>query len=97
MSGLAYLSSPFVSVIFGNQWTLTAEILKWLAPAAIIQAISSSTGQFFSLPRVALIYYSNYEHFGYFSICPLFLIGVNFDIITFSVVFIANVLNFFLQ
>jgi PST family polysaccharide transporter len=44
MSGLAYISNPFVYFIFGDKWTLTASILLWLAPTAIIQAVLSSTG-----------------------------------------------------
>lgn len=95
MSGLAYLSSPFVSVIFGNQWTLTAEILKWLAPTAIIQAVLSSTGTvFIAKGRTDLLL--KLGILGTFLYVLSFLIGVNFDIITFSkLYFIANVLNFF--
>ncbi|MFQ1676107.1 oligosaccharide flippase family protein [Klebsiella pneumoniae] len=95
MSGLAYLSSPFVSVIFGNQWTLTAEILKWLAPTAIIQAVLSSTGTvFIAKGRTDLLL--KLGILGTFLYVLSFLIGVNFDIVTFSkLYFIANVLNFF--
>lgn len=47
MCGLAFYSTPFIYLVFGSQWFLTAEILRWLAPTAIIQAVLSTTGAVF--------------------------------------------------
>src|SRR5699024_483089 len=44
MCGLTLLREPFIELVFGSKWSLTADILMWLAPTAIIQSIVSSTG-----------------------------------------------------
>ena len=94
MSGLAILREPFVSLVFGKQWSLTANILLWLAPTAIVQSILSTsgtvfmakgkTGQLMILGIVGMILQVG-----------AFLFGVRYDIVFFAkCYFIANVINF---
>lgn len=95
MSGLAILSTPFIILVFGHQWILTASILKWLAPTAIIQSVLSTSGSVFMargrtdiLMRLGIL--------GAFLQVGSFIIGVNFDITTFAMLyFLANIVNFF--
>lgn len=95
MTGLALLSVPFIHIIFGTQWALTADVLKWLAPTAIIQSVLSTTGSVFSAKGrtdilVKLGVVGTILQFG------SFLIGMNFSITTFAMCYlIANILNFF--
>ena len=95
MSGLAFYSKPFVSIVFGEQWHITGDILKWLAPTAIIQSVLSTSGSVFMakgrtdvLLKLGII--------GAFLQVSSFLIGVHYDISTFAMCYmIANILNFF--
>ena len=95
MTGLAFYSQPFVEVIFGSQWYLTSEVLKWLGPTAILQAVLSISGAVFmakgrtdTLMRLGIL--------GTFLQVGSFLIGVNYDIGTFAMCYmIANICNFF--
>lgn len=95
MTGLALLSEPFVHIVFGNQWEMTAGILKWLAPTAIIQSILSTTGAVFAaksrtdiLLKLGVI--GTILQFG------SFIIGVHFTINIFAMLYLwANVINFF--
>lgn len=95
MSGLAILSTPFIILLFGHQWILTASILKWLAPTAIIQSVLSTSGSVFMakgrtdmLMKLGIL--SAFLQVG------SFIIGVNFDITTFAMLyFAANIINFF--
>jgi O-antigen/teichoic acid export membrane protein len=48
MSTIAVLSDDFVNFFWGARWALTAKILAWLAPTAIIQSINSTSGSIFS-------------------------------------------------
>lgn len=47
MTGIMVLREPFVTVVFGPQWGLTAELLLWLAPAGMLQAINSTSSTVF--------------------------------------------------
>ncbi|WP_273890488.1 lipopolysaccharide biosynthesis protein [Serratia marcescens] len=95
MTGLAVLREPFVQLVFGVQWSMTAAILLWLAPTGIIQAVLSTTGSVFMakgrtdiLMRLGIL--------GAILQVGAFIIGVRFDIDTFvKLYFIANVINFF--
>lgn len=95
MSGLAILSTPFIILVFGHQWILTASILKWLAPTAVIQSVLSTSGSVFMakgrtdiLMKLGIL--SAFLQVG------SFIIGVNFDITTFAMLyFSANIINFF--
>lgn len=95
MSGLAFYSEPFIRLVFGPQWHITSDVLKWLAPTAIIQAILSTSGSVFMakgrtdiLMRLGII--------GAVLQVSAFVIGVNYTITTFAMCYlIANVLNFF--
>lgn len=94
MSGLAVLSDTFVYTVFGNEWSVTGVVLKWLAPTAIIQSILSTTGSVFTakgrtdiLMKLGLL--------GAILQVGSFLIGVHYDIITFAKLYmVANILNF---
>lgn len=95
MSGLAIYSKPFVFLVFGPQWSITADVLQWLAPTAIIQSVLSTTGSVFmakgrtdTLMRLGLI--------GTVLQVSAFLIGVNFSITVFAFCYlVANVINFY--
>lgn len=95
MSGIAIYSHPFVLLVFGPQWHITADVLKWLAPTAIIQAVLSTTGSVFMakartdiLMRLGVI--------GMLLQVTSFIIGVHYSITTFAALYLlANVLNFF--
>ncbi|WJV40598.1 lipopolysaccharide biosynthesis protein [Raoultella terrigena] len=95
MSGLAFYSVPFIKIIFGEQWHLTADILKWLAPTAIIQSVLSTAGSVFMakgrtdiLMKLGIV--------GAILQVSAFMIGVNYNISIFSMCYlIANIINFF--
>ena len=94
MTGNALVSHSFNKVNLGNQRGITADVLKWLAPTAIIQSILSTTGAVFTakgrtdiLMRLGVL--GTVLQFG------SFLIGVHFSIVTFAFCYlIANILNF---
>ncbi|MEC5317846.1 lipopolysaccharide biosynthesis protein [Brenneria populi subsp. brevivirga] len=95
MLGLAALREPFIYLIFGEQWRLTAELLFWLAPTAIIQSIVSTTGTvFMAKGRTNTLFL-----LGILAMIlqvGAFIIGANFNIILFSqLYFFANLINFF--
>ncbi|ATA18611.1 PST family polysaccharide transporter [Gibbsiella quercinecans] len=95
MSGLAILSTPFIILVFGHQWILTASILKWLAPTAIIQSVLSTSGSVF-MARGRTDILMKLGILGAFLQVGSFIIGVNFDITTFAMLyFSANIINFF--
>ncbi|HIB9002823.1 polysaccharide biosynthesis C-terminal domain-containing protein [Raoultella ornithinolytica] len=95
MCGIALYSQPFVLLVFGPQWHITADVLKWLAPTAIIQSILSTSGAVFMakgktgiLMRLGVI--------GTILQVGAFLLGVHFSITTFAFFYlIANIVNFF--
>lgn len=95
MTGIAIYSESFILLVFGPQWHLTSDILKWLAPTAIIQSVLSTTGAVFSakgrtdiLMRLGVL--------GSILQVGAFLIGAKMGIVFFSMCYlIANVLNFF--
>lgn len=95
MSGLAYFSSPFISIVFGKEWMLTSQILIWLAPTAILQSVISTTGAVFSSKgRTDILLVLGI--IGSVLQVASFIIGVQFDIVTFAkCYFIANIINFF--
>ncbi|NKG30028.1 lipopolysaccharide biosynthesis protein [Erwinia rhapontici] len=94
MTIIGFYSFPLIATFFGEQWLKTAEILKWLAPTAIIQSVLSTTGSVFMakgrtdiLMRLGIL--------GAFLQLTAFILGVQFDINTFAKFYlIANVLNF---
>ncbi|NWK74513.1 lipopolysaccharide biosynthesis protein [Acinetobacter sp. SwsAc6] len=92
MTGIMVLKDQFVAIVFGNQWSLVAGILWWLAPAGMLQSMNSTTGAvltakgktnvlFYTGIMSAVIYVSG------------FLISVKYGIIEFSkFYFYSNVL-----
>ncbi|HEP1062505.1 lipopolysaccharide biosynthesis protein [Klebsiella aerogenes] len=95
MSGVAILSEPLINIVFGSQWSLTASILVWLAPTAILQSVISTTGSVFSSKnRTGLLLLMGV--IGSTLMVVAFLIGVHYDAVTFAKLYlIANVINFF--
>lgn len=95
MLGMAFLSKEFIFVVFGNEWILSAEVLFWLAPTAIIQSVLSVSGTIFmSKGKTNILMILGV--IGAFLQVTAFFLGVKFNIITFTqFYFIANVLNFF--
>lgn len=95
MSGLAYYSAPFVKIVIGTEWYLTADILKWLAPTAIIQSILSTTGPVFMAKGKTNVLFI-LGIIGAVLQVSAFLIGVQFSVVTFAMCYlIANILNAF--
>lgn len=95
MLGMALLSKEFVSFVFGDKWNLTAEILTWLAPTAIIQSVLSVSGTIFmSKGRTNILMILGIV--GAVLQVTAFILGVRFDIVTFTkLYFLANLFNFF--
>ncbi|WP_416262008.1 polysaccharide biosynthesis C-terminal domain-containing protein [Gibbsiella quercinecans] len=94
MSGIAIFSKPFILLIFGHQWFLTANILRWLAPTAIIECISTTGSVFMAKGRTDTL--MKLGIIGAILQVGAFLAGVNFDITVFAIFYlIANVINFF--
>ncbi|SMB29443.1 Polysaccharide biosynthesis protein [Serratia proteamaculans] len=95
MLTLVFFGDFYINVFLGKQWGLTAEIIKWLAPTAIIQSVVSTSGAIFmSRGRTDLLF-----KLGVFSAIlqvSSFVIGVQYDVITLAKLYlIANVINFF--
>ena len=95
MSGLAFLSKPFIILIFGKEWSLTANILLWLAPTAIIQSVLSTSGTvFMAKGRTDIL--MKLGILGMILYMSAFILGVQYNIITFAkFYFLANIINFF--
>lgn len=93
MLGLTILREPFVILVFGEKWMLTADILLWLAPTAIIQAILSTTGSVFMAKGKTNILFL-LGILGMILQVGAFIIGAQYDIVTLSkLYFYSNVLN----
>lgn len=93
MLGLTILREPFVILVFGEKWMLTADILLWLAPTAIIQAILSTTGSVFMAKGKTNILFL-LGIIGMILQVGAFIIGAQYDIVTLSkLYFYSNVLN----
>lgn len=94
MSGIAMYSHQIIFLFFGEKWSLTASILFWLAPTAIIQSVLSTTGAVFTakgktslMMRLGLV--------GAILQVGAFIIGVHYSIVEFSFLyFVANIINF---
>lgn len=83
MSGLAFLSKPFVILVFGKEWLLTSSILLWLAPTAIIQSVLSTSGTvFMAKGRTDIL--MKLGILGMLLYMSAFIIGVQYNIITFA-------------
>lgn len=94
MAGLAMLSQPFIKLVFGDKWILTASVLTWLAPTGIIQAVLSTSGTIFMAKGKTNIL-MKLGVLGMILQVSAFILGVQFDIVTFAkFYFIANALNF---
>ena len=94
MTGLAMLSEPFIKLVFGDSWLLTASILTWLAPTGIVQAVLSTSGTIFMAKGKTYIL-MKLGFLGMILQVSSFILGVQFDIVTFAkFYFIANILNF---
>lgn len=91
---LASLNEMFIQVIFGDNWKLSAEILFWLAPTAVIQSVLSTTGTIFmSQARTGILSLLGIQ--GVILTGVAFISGINIDIITLAkYYFIANFIHF---
>ncbi|EQA9812091.1 lipopolysaccharide biosynthesis protein [Klebsiella oxytoca] len=95
MIGLALLSGPLIYFCLGTKWLMAADLLVWLAPTAIIQSLLSSTGTIFTAMGDTKILF-RLGILGAALQVGAFLIGVNYDIVTFvKLYFYSNVLNLF--
>lgn len=93
MVGLATLREPF-NIAFGPEWALSATIMLWLAPTGIAQSLTSSTGAvLMSKGRSGMLLMLGI--LGMLLMISAFIIGVQFDITTLTMLyFFANVVNF---
>ncbi|MDF7670366.1 MOP flippase family protein [Orbaceae bacterium ESL0721] len=93
MTGLAILRDPFVYVLFGTNWHLTSDILLWLAPTAIIQAVVSSIGPvLMAKGKTKKLFYLGV--LGMILQVGAFLIGSQYDVVLLAkLYFIANIIN----
>ncbi|MDQ1215017.1 lipopolysaccharide biosynthesis protein [Pantoea anthophila] len=95
MTLIGYYSFPIIKLFFGEQWLKTAEILKWLAPTAIIQSVLSTTGAVFMVKNRTNIMLK-LGMFNALIMVSTFFIGVRFDITTFAKFYmLANIFMFF--
>lgn len=94
MVGLATLREPFFNIAFGPEWALSATIMLWLAPTGIVQSLTSSTGAvLMSKGRSGMLLMLGI--LGMLLMVSAFIIGVQFDITTLTMLyFFANVVNF---
>lgn len=95
MTVIGYYSFPIMKVFFGDQWMKTAEILKWLAPTAIIQSVLSTTGAVFMVKSRTNIMLK-LGLLNAILMVSTFLLGIHYDITTFAMLYmIANIIIFF--
>lgn len=94
MVGLITLREPFFHIAFGPEWGLSAAIILWLAPTGIVQSLTSSTGAvLMSKGRSGVLLILGV--LGSILMLTAFIIGVQFDIITLTMLyFIASLINF---
>ncbi|QIC86277.1 lipopolysaccharide biosynthesis protein [Serratia liquefaciens] len=94
MVGLITLREPFFYIAFGPEWALSATIILWLAPTGIIQSLTSSTGAvLMSKGRSGILLMLGV--LGSTLMLTAFIIGVQYDIITLTMLyFVASVINF---
>ena len=94
MVGLVALREPFFNIVFGPEWALSSTIVLWLAPTGIVQSLTSSTGAvIMSKGRAGILLILGI--LGSILMLTAFIIGVQYDIITLTMLyFIANVINF---
>lgn len=92
MSGLMILREPFVKFVFGNQWSLVASILFWLAPTGMLQALNSTTGAVLTAKgKTNILFYTGILSAVIYVSC--FLISASYDIVKFSeYYFYSNIL-----
>lgn len=93
-TSLASLNKLFIEVVFGSNWYLSAEILIWLAPTAIIQSVLSTTGTIFmSQGRTGVLSLLGIQ--GVILTSIAFIAGIHVDIVTLAkYYFFANVIHF---
>ncbi|WP_236945190.1 hypothetical protein [Klebsiella michiganensis] len=77
------LSEPFIKLVFGDSWLLTASILTWLAPTGIVQAVLSTSGTIFMAKGKTYIL-MKLGFLGMILQVSSFILGVQFDIVTFA-------------
>lgn len=94
MAGIWTLRYPFVEAAYGNRWTLTADLLAWLAPTGFIQALVGISGAvLMAKGRTDILLKLGLFSSTLFLSC--FLAGVLTDIITLAkLYFFANIINF---
>jgi O-antigen/teichoic acid export membrane protein len=93
MTTVAIVANEFVDFFWGARWHLTAQVLAWLAPTAIIQSINSTSGSVFAAKgktglMFALGCISTVLQVG------AFIIGVKYSVVFLAeLYFFANLLN----
>lgn len=88
------LNKLFIQVVFGEQWILSADILFWLAPTAIIQSVLSTTGTIFmSQGRTGILLLLGIQ--GTILTAVSFMVGIHCGIVDLAkYYFIANAIHF---
>lgn len=94
MAGMVVVRNDFVALFLGPQWSLTADLLLWLAPTGLIQSVVSTTGLIFMttgnvkmLLRISI--------FNAATQVSAFLIGAKLGITELAALYLfANIINF---
>ncbi|EMC8780759.1 lipopolysaccharide biosynthesis protein [Providencia rettgeri] len=96
MFGIFYLRTSLVSLLFGSQWSMTPDILYWLAPVGLIQSLVSSTGAvFMATNNTSLLF--RLGIFGAFIQIVSFIVGAQYNIfILCQLYLLSNILNLFI-
>ena len=80
MAGTLALRYPFVHVLMGPKWGLTAQVLTWLAPVGFIQSLSSCGGAIYmALGRTRLM--MGLGAIGTAIVVASFVIGVRWGVV----------------
>lgn len=91
--GLFSLRGVFVEVFFGTNWALVSDLLLWMAPTGLIQAVVSTTGSIFMANGKTYLQMK----LGFISMVlqvSAFVLGVQFGVVEVAkFYFFANILN----
>lgn len=95
MLGLASVSYEFTDLFLRKEWFIIGDILIWLAPTAILQAVISTTGTIF-IAYAKTFWLFTLGIIGAILTSTAFGLGVFYDIKTLVLFyFISNIINFF--
>lgn len=93
MAGIYFLREPFVRLVFGEKWGLSSDILAWLAPTGLLQALMSTTGVvFMATGKTRLLF--KLGIIGAVLQVGAFLLGVQYGVVVMAACYlVSNLLN----